>query len=136
MRYKVPQNIDMQDRIIGPLTMLQFMYAVIGGGFCYGIIMSGIPKILAYLIAIPIGLFVAAMIFLKINERPFLDFFLSVIEYSSTPKQRLWHHENSADLNVEVYKPKIDNKTPAVVAKNYSRQDIQKLAKEIDPQQK
>lgn len=135
MRYKVPQNIDMQDRIIGPLTMLQFMYAVIGGGFCYGIIMSGIPKILAYLIAIPIGLFVAAMIFLKINERPFLDFFLSVIEYSSTPKQRLWHHENSADLNVEVYKPKIDNKTPAVVAKNYSRQDIQKLAKEIDPQQ-
>lgn len=136
MRYKVPQNIDMQDRIIGPLTMLQFMYAVIGGGFCYGIIMSGMPAILAYMIAIPIGLFVAAMIFLKINERPFLDFFLSVIEYSSSPKQRLWHHEDSADLRVEVYKPKVDNKTPVTVAKNYSRQDIQKLAKEIDPGEK
>lgn len=134
MRYKVPQNIDMQDRIIGPLTMLQFMYAVIGGGFCYGVLMSGLPKILAYLIAIPIGLFVAAMIFLKINERPFLDFFLSVLEYSSTPKQRLWHHDNGSDLNVQIYKPKVDNKAPVVTAKNYSRADIQKLAKEIDPQ--
>lgn len=136
MRYKVPQNIDMQDRIIGPLTMLQFMYAVIGGGFCYGILMSGMPKALAYFIAIPIGLFVAAMIFLKINERPFLDFFLSVIEYSSAPKQRLWHHENSADLKVEVYKPKEENKTPVAAAKNYTRQDIKNLANEIDPQQK
>lgn len=136
MRYKVPQNIDMQDRIIGPLTMLQFLYAVIGGGFCYGIIMSGMPKVLAFIIAIPVGLFVAAMIFLKINERPFLDFFLSVLEYSSAPKQRLWHHENSADLNVEIYKPKVTSKITMTPAKNYSRQDIKDLANKIDPQQK
>ena len=115
--------------------MLQFLYAVIGGGFCYGILMSGMPKILAYVIAIPVGLFVAAMIFLKINERPFLDFFLSVIEYSSAPKQRLWHHENDDNLKVGIYKPKDENKAPVVTAKNYTRQDIKNLAKEIDPQQ-
>ena len=35
MRYKVPQNIDMEDRIVGPLTMVQFVIVMIGGMIVY-----------------------------------------------------------------------------------------------------
>lgn len=132
VRYKVPQNIDMQDRIVGPLTMVQFLYAIIGGGFCYGVIMSGLPKGLAFLLAIPIGLFVIAMIFVKINERPFLDFFVSFLEFSSTPKRRLWHHSENPDMTVEIYKPKNANDKPVAVAKKLTRADIQKIASQYD----
>ena len=67
MRYKVPQNIDMQDRILGPLTMVQFIYAVVGGGFCYAIYMSPIPKPYSFILIVPVALLVLALDFLKIK---------------------------------------------------------------------
>lgn len=131
MRYKVPQNIDMQDRILGPLTMVQFIYAVVGGGFCYAIYMSPIPKPFSYFIIVPVALFVIALDFLKVNERPFLDFILSVFEFSSTPRQRLWHHENMSDLKVEIYEP-VKQAGPAVQAKTYTKAEIEQLANRLD----
>lgn len=132
VRFKVPQNIDMQDKIIGPLTMIQFMYAVVGGGLCYGIFMSGIPKTFSIMIIIPVVLFVAALIFLKINERPFLDFFLSIIEFSSLPRQRIWHHQNMPDLTVEIYQAKKAATGPVIQPKNITREEIADLARRLD----
>jgi hypothetical protein len=104
LQFKVPQNIDMQDRIIGPLTMVQFVYAVIGGGICYSIFM-GIPKPFSYVLIAPIAIFVICLDFVKINERPFLNFFLSAIQYTTAPKQRVWHQGAGSDLSVEIYHP-------------------------------
>lgn len=132
MRFKVPQNIDMQDRIIGPLTMVQFIYAVVGGGLCYGIFMSGIPRALSIIVIIPIALFVAALIFLKINERPFLEFFLAVIEYTSQPRQRIWRHQNIPDLTVEVYQAKKIATGPVIQSKKITKEEIAELARRLD----
>ena len=131
MRYKVPQNIDMQDRILGPLTMVQFIYAVVGGGFCYAIYMSPIPKPFSYIIIVPVALLVIALDFLKINERPFLDFLLSIVEYNGAPRQRLWHHENGSDLKVEIYEP-VKSTGPKVQPKTYTRAEIAALANKLD----
>lgn len=131
MRYKVPQNIDMQDRILGPLTMIQFIYAVVGGGFCYAIYMSPIPKPFSYVIIIPIALLVIALDFLKVNERPFLDFLLSIIEFSSMPRQRLWHHEDMSDLKVEIYEP-VKQSGPKIQPKTYTKEEINELANRLD----
>lgn len=129
LRYKVPQNIDMEDRIIGPLTMIQFIYAVVGGGFCYTIFMS-LPSPLSLVLVIPIALFTLATIFLKVNERPFLHFLTSVIQFASAPKQRIWQHENS-DLTVEIYRANTQVKQ-AYQAKTFSREDIQNAAQQMD----
>jgi len=32
MQFKVPQKIDIEDKILGPLSMVQFVYAVLGAG--------------------------------------------------------------------------------------------------------
>ena len=131
MRYKVPQNIDMQDRILGPLTMVQFIYAVVGGGFCYAIYMSPIPKPYSFILIVPVALLVLALDFLKINERPFLDFLLSIFEYTSVPRQRLWHHENASDLKVEIYEP-VKQTGPKAPPKQVTRQEMIDLAKRLD----
>lgn len=130
MRYKVPQNIDIQDKILGPLTMVQFIYAIVGGGICYTIFMS-VPRPFSLILDIPIALFVIALIFLKINERPFLDFLVSILEFNSTPKKRLWHHENMPDLRVEIYQQK-KNTGPVVQNKEITREQISQLAKRLD----
>ena len=129
MRYKVPQNIDMQDRIIGPLTMIQFVYAIIGTGLAYSIVVS-VPKPVNYILAAPVALFTIALAFIKINERPFLDFFLAIVNFMSSPKQRIWHHNPGDTMNVVIYKPHKANKV--IPTKDISHGKIERLAHRLD----
>lgn len=131
MRFKVPQNIDMPDRILGPLTMLQFVYAVVGGGATYVSYMS-LPSPLGAIVAFLVAAFTIAMIFFKINERPFSHFLLSLMRFVSTPKQRIWHKGNATDINVEIYHAQNKNVGPVVAEKHLSHEDITKLSKGFD----
>lgn len=130
MRFKVPQNIDMPDRILGPLTMLQFVYAVVGGGAAYVCYMS-VPAPLGILLALIVALFTLAMIFLKINERPFSHFLLSLFKFMSTPRERIWHKGETSDIKVEIYKTK-KQQGSAVTEKHVSHEEIARYAKRID----
>lgn len=130
MRFKVPQNIDIEDRILGPLTMVQFIYAVIGGGLCYTIYVS-IPTPFSYFLIAPIAFFVVCLDFVKINERPFLIFLISILEFNTTPRQRVWHHGAIPDLGVEIYQSQKQT-GPTVQAKNISHEQIANIAKRID----
>ncbi len=130
MRYKVPHNIDMQDRIIGPLTMIQFVEAVIGSGLAY-ICISSIPNVLGIFLGIIIALFTLAVVFLKINERPFIHFLLSLVQFIINPKQRSWHKETRGSLNVQIIKSKkAAEKT--INTKHLDRERIETLAHSID----
>jgi len=95
MQFKVPQNIDMQDRIIGPLTLGQFFYLLFGGLIIYilfnKLVLEGL-SFFFWILAIPIGLLSFAMAFLKVNDRPFPYFFLAAIRFLSQPRQRVWQH--------------------------------------------
>lgn len=131
MQFKVPQNIDMQDRILGPLTMVQFIYAVIGGGICYAIY-SAVKAPYSYFIVAPIALFILAMIFLKINERPFLNFLVSLIEFQAAPKKRFWHHENnSTNFTITLSSP-TNAQTTVTPTKNFSHEQIKNVAERLD----
>ena len=95
MQYKVPQNIDLEDRIVGPFTMKQFIYLLVSGGIIYGwwnYLQQGfdnfIPAFL--LVAIPIGLLGFALAIVKVNDRPFEYFILSFIKFIFGPKQKRW----------------------------------------------
>jgi len=133
MQFKVPQNIDMQDRIIGPLTMVQFIYAVVGFGTCYAIYMS-IPRPFSYFLILPIALFVLCLDFVKINERPFLDFFITAIEYAFSPKQRVWHQGGTPDFTIDVYEPH-ENKQE-IKTKHFEHAQIESIAQRSDTEGK
>lgn len=130
MRFKVPQNIDIEDRIIGPLTMTQFVYAVIGGFICYAIFQN-VAAPLSYLIIAPVALFVLCLDFVKINERPFLNFFLAAIQYTSNPKQMMWHQGDGTDLQIEIYQAQKQSGSH-LGSKVVTREDIEQFAKKKD----
>lgn len=98
MQFKVPQNIDMEDRIIGPLTLTQFFYLLFGGVIIYilfgKLVLTGY-NFLFWILAIPIGTFSFAMAFVKIQDRPFPSFFFAMIKYMATPRARVWQHDTS-----------------------------------------
>jgi len=120
----------MQDRILGPLTMLQFVYAVVGGGLAYVTFMS-VPSPFGPFLGILVAMFTLAMVFLKINERPFLHFLLSLFTFMGRPRMRVWQREESG-MNVEIYKNPAKQGTVKIETKHITKEQIERLAERLD----
>lgn len=104
MQFKVPQFIDIEDKIFGPFTLRQFGYLLGAGGFAF-LFWYLIPiKIFALpLILIFSGTFIA-LAFVKINNRPFVDFMESAMKYAMANKIYTWKQptQNTQDNYAEV----------------------------------
>ncbi len=103
MQFRVPQFIDMEDKIVGPLTLKQFAYILGAGGFSF-LIWTFIPShTLAVILIIPIGGLFLALAFVKINERPFVEILESAFNYYSGSKIYTWRQptdEPSSTKNI------------------------------------
>ena len=130
MQFKVPQKIDIEDRILGPLTMVQFVYAVLGAGAGY-LMLSTFPSPINFVLAIPVFILTFCIVFVKINGRSFGLFLRNLLAYSLNPKTRLWHKSEN-NVRVEIYQPKVQQVADPYANKYYSKADISKLANIID----
>lgn len=130
MQFKVPQKIDIEDRIVGPLTMVQFVYAVLGAGAGY-IMLNVFPAPVGWVFAIPIFIFTFFLVFVKINGRSFGVFLRNLINYMSYPKTRLWH-KGDKSINVQIYQPAAQQKADPYVDKYHSKKEIEELARVLD----
>lgn len=89
MQYQVPQFIEIEDKIFGPLTFKQFLY--VGGGAAIGFIFWMLtPKIIAIVVGGPFVAFFMAAAFYKVNGRPFLMFIEGAIKYTLSEKLYIW----------------------------------------------
>lgn len=127
-QYKVPQNIDMQDRIVGPLTLFQFVYLLAGGMIFYATLKSpGAADVV--LVGAPAALLALALAFIKINDLPFSRFVWSLITFIFNPKKRVWHRgEGSPTIQLtQEAKP-----TAKVMRKTLDPLALKKLTEELD----
>ena len=92
MRFQVPQFIEVEDKIFGPLTFKQFIYVVGGIGICV-LLFLFLPNFLAVLISVPIALFSAALAFYKVNDKPFINVVEAFVKYLLTNKLYIWKKE-------------------------------------------
>ncbi len=95
MQYKVPQNIDQEDKILGPLTFVQFIYVLVGGAVVLILFTILRFSIFFFLLALPIIILTAAMALIKVQDQPFSHFLLYFIVYLRQPKRRIWHEHMS-----------------------------------------
>ena len=95
MNFQVPQFIEVEDKIFGPLTFKQFIY-VAGGVGIAAILFILLPNFLAIIISLPIVIFAAALAFYKINEKPFINIVEAFVKYMLTNKLYIWKKEPSA----------------------------------------
>ena len=74
--YKIPQKIDIEDKILGPFTLKQFLYMIGGGITIYFLfLVFGTTNFIVFIaISIPIALLVLALVFIQVNGRNFIQF--------------------------------------------------------------
>lgn len=91
-QYKIPQNLDIEDKILGPFTLKQFLYIIVGGIIVYVLfnIIGTKNLTLFILISLPIAALVLALVFVQINGRPFVDFFFYFSEFLKDPREKKW----------------------------------------------
>ncbi len=129
MQFQVPQNIDLEDKIVGPLTMKSFLLLLFGGMFVYAIFSLPIPRAITIIIAIPIIIVLILISFVKIQDQPFTKFFVSLVYFWLRPKKRIWSQK---DPLPEVNIKEKTIKEEVHITKNISHQAIQKLAETVD----
>lgn len=92
--FTVPQFIDTEDKIIGALTVRQFIICLVGFlimALAYKLVSS---MVIFVIIVIICFLVFGALAFAKINGRPFHFFLLNILQTSKKPKIRVWNHKN------------------------------------------
>lgn len=94
MEYQVPQFIEVEDKIVGPLTLKQFIYLAGGAGLC-ALVLFYLPLWLAIILCIPLGGFPIALAFYKVNGKPFIQIVESAFGYYTSSKLFLWKKEDA-----------------------------------------
>ena len=80
MQFQVPQFIEVEDKIFGPLTLKQFVYLA-GGGATLFLLWVIFPFIIFIFFAIPIALFSVALAFFKLHGQPFIKVVENAFNY-------------------------------------------------------
>ncbi|MBP6904759.1 MAG: PrgI family protein, partial [Candidatus Pacebacteria bacterium] len=70
MQFKVPQFIDIEDKVFGPFTFRQFAYLAGGAGFVY-LSVKILPGIVALIVAPMFAALVLALTFFNYNDSQF-----------------------------------------------------------------
>jgi len=94
-RYQVPQFIEVEDKIFGPLTFKQFIYLAGGGGLSL-MFFTLLPLWLAVIFIIPIMVFAVALAFYEVNGRPFIVVLEHAFGYLLGNKLYLWRPHTEA----------------------------------------
>jgi hypothetical protein len=118
MQFQVPQFIEVEDKIFGPLTFKQFIYVLGGLGGSY-ILWRILPIYIAGPLILVIAGFAAALAFFKFNGRPFIIGFENAFYYYFGSKLYLWNNEKKqknapavktvSARSSEVYVPKLSD---------------------------
>lgn len=96
MQYQVPQFIEAEDKIVGPLTIRQFLYLAIA--FMVDFILFFVLQMwLWFIIATLVSGFVIALAFIKINGRPLSKILLAAFNYFWRPHLYAWQKGNKTD---------------------------------------
>jgi len=89
MQFKVPQFLDIEDKIFGPFTFKEFVYLAGGAGLCFvlykllGLFLGAIPILAVAGLAIALARY-------RPNNKPFLDMIEAGFSYLTQSKLYIW----------------------------------------------
>jgi hypothetical protein len=93
-QFIVPQFIDKEDRIIGPITVRQFLICLVSAGIIFAEYKL-LETSFFILALIPTAGLAGTFAFIKINGQPFHLFFVNFMQTQIRPKLRVWNKDLS-----------------------------------------
>lgn len=88
-QYVVPQFIDSEDKIFGPVTARQFIILMVTGLFVF-LLFKLLPFVWFAVTGLPTLGIGAAIAFTRINGQPFHFFILNLVQTLKKPRLRVW----------------------------------------------
>ncbi|HUD11341.1 MAG TPA: PrgI family protein [Candidatus Saccharimonadia bacterium] len=130
-QYKVPQNVEAEDHILGPLTFKQFIYALMGFGWAavsFGLLHFFIP--LMIVVGFPPTMLLLLLAFYTRDGQNFEQILIALADFFAAPRKRLWVKDDVAEtFHVEPTKhaAEMNQRNPIEV-----RSELEKLSSLID----
>ncbi|MFH0840576.1 MAG: PrgI family protein [bacterium] len=135
-QFTVPQFIDVEDKILGPLSVRQFsimLAAMAVVGVCYKIFDFSMFLVIGVVVILVAGLFA----FVKVAGAPFHYFLLNILKTLRKPRLRVWNKSDLIDFEkpakIKVYKAdlKLYNKGD-ITNKRFNDSRLSQLALVVD----
>lgn len=104
MQFQVPQFIEIEDKIFGPLTFKQFAYVIGGTGLSYIIYSLPFPFIIRVIFILPVAGFAFALAFYKVNGKPFIFTVEAAFKYFFAERLYLWQKQTKIPTATTVIK--------------------------------
>jgi len=131
MQFVVPQFIDIEPKIIGPLGVRQFITLIVTGGLIF-VAYKTCDFALFIIIAIILLASGGTLAFMKVNGRPIYYLFLDILQTTKKPKLRVWRKEFILEKEIKI-KEKIElPPPPAVPRKTLSTARLSDLSLLVD----
>lgn len=104
--YKVPQDVEADDKLIGPFSFRQFIYLIIVA--MAGLLAWGLAQLFIGLaiIPLPVIVFFGALALPLRKDQPMEIYMAAMVSFYLKPRQRLWDPEGIETL-IEVTAPKV-----------------------------
>lgn len=133
MQFVVPQFIDVESKIIGPVTPRQFITLIITAGLIF--ISYKLADFTLFLIeGVAILILGITISFVKVNGRPIYYFFLDLINLAKKPSLRVWNREERAiekEYNIKEKEEREEEKK-AVTKPPISTSQLSQIALMVD----
>lgn len=97
MQFQVPQFIETEDKIVGPLSLRQFLYVGAGAGLA-GMLYFMLQTWLWAIFAVVLVGGAVAIAFVKIQGRPLARVILSAFNFYWNPQTYVWQPEHPRPL--------------------------------------
>jgi hypothetical protein len=131
--YKVIQDIEAEDHILGPLSLRQFIYGLVAA-LCFYLCYFFISRHLAFLIALvlPPGLFCAFFAFPFGKDQPTEVWAVAKVRFLFKPRRRIWDQDGAKQLVTVTAPKKIEGQRTNNLSENEVRSRLSALATTID----
>ena len=99
MRFQLPQFIETETKLVGPLTFKQFLWVAGGAAILFLLFMTLQLSFLFFAIGIPIAGMFLALAFLKIEGMPLINYVTYLLSYLLNPKRYIFRKEEDKMSN-------------------------------------
>ncbi|OGI59968.1 hypothetical protein A2814_01535 [Candidatus Nomurabacteria bacterium RIFCSPHIGHO2_01_FULL_38_19] len=89
MQFKVPQFLEVEDKIFGPFTFKEFVYLAGGAGMCF-VVYKLLGLIWGLIPILAIAGFAAMLTFYRPNSKPFINMLEAGFKYLLQSKLYIW----------------------------------------------
>lgn len=128
-QYKVPQDVEAEDKLIGPLSLRQFIYvvvAVLWAGLMY-LLLNKVIVVMVIAI-LPVSGFFLLLGFGRRQEQSFDNYLAALVKFFVEPRIRVW----DKDLSQNELVKKVEKAPEIIPTKNVSRGSLSQLAMIMD----